>query len=345
MTWQEYQSAVGELYVQMEGIGIVKKSITLPDKITGQPRQIDVWLEIETKSHKIGILIDAKYRKDKVDVKDVEEILSLANAVGANKCVLVALSGWTEPAAVKAQAVGLDLRLFTLEQALDVIVPEKWIICPSCESDCIVMDCAGGIVVDGMWSLLTAGRCRECRVTQFYCWACGDRILLGLKKQARCDCGHIWKNTAKLMMVRVRGEKGWSEISRNVTLLDPDAADIHLRNGLEYKAKGVFSAAINEFTNAIKKMPILGIAYYYRAITYDEHNQIDKAIDDYTKSIELNSDYPMGYGSRGIAYYASGQIKEAISDLEHYLRLEPESPDRIVIENTIIQAKSRLNQQ
>lgn len=93
MNWQEYQDAVGELYLQMDGIGTVSKSITLPDKITGQPRQVDVWLEIDAKGHKVGILIDAKYRNCKVDVKDVEEVLALGNAVGANKCVLVALKG------------------------------------------------------------------------------------------------------------------------------------------------------------------------------------------------------------------------------------------------------------
>src|SRR5688572_3251296 len=120
MNWQEYQEAVGELYVQMEGVGNVFKNITRPDRDTGQARQIDVWLEINVKSHSLGILIDAKYRREKIDVKDVEEVLSLANAVGANKCVLIALSGWTKPAAVKALASGLDLRLLTLEQALDI---------------------------------------------------------------------------------------------------------------------------------------------------------------------------------------------------------------------------------
>lgn len=60
MTWQEYQEAVGELYKKAEGIGTVYKNITLPDKITGHPRQIDVWLELESKGHKLGILIDMR---------------------------------------------------------------------------------------------------------------------------------------------------------------------------------------------------------------------------------------------------------------------------------------------
>ncbi|OLP18736.1 hypothetical protein BST81_09145 [Leptolyngbya sp. 'hensonii'] len=125
MNWQEYQDAVGELYAQMDNIGNVRKNITLPDKITGQARQIDVWLEYELKGHTISILIDAKYRKEKLDVKDVEEVFALANAVGADKSVIVALSGWTEPAQIKAESIGMDLKLWTLDQALNATVPNK----------------------------------------------------------------------------------------------------------------------------------------------------------------------------------------------------------------------------
>lgn len=342
MKWQEYQEAVGELYVQMEGIGRVLKNITLPDKITGHPRQIDVWLEIETKSHKIGILVDAKYRKNKIDVKDVEEVLSLANAVGANKSVLVALKGWTEPAEIKAQVVGLDLRLLTLDQALDLIVPDKWIVCPQCENDCIVMDCAGGMVVDNMWSLLTAGRCRECQTARVYCWACGDRILLKLKEQMKCDCGHLWKNAAKSITVRMRGDKNWNEVSKDLPLLDPELADLHIRKGIEYRSNGDIAEAIEEFTRAIERMPIAVTPYYHRGITYDEHGHLEQAIEDYTKAIELYPEYVMAYGSRGIAYYASGRFQEAIYDLEYYLLLEPNSPGRIRIENAIQHARLKI---
>jgi len=38
----EYQHAV-ELYEQAEGLGKVSRNIMRPDKITGQPRQIDTW--------------------------------------------------------------------------------------------------------------------------------------------------------------------------------------------------------------------------------------------------------------------------------------------------------------
>lgn len=346
MNWQEYQDAVGELYLQMDGIGKVSKSITLPDKITNQPRQVDVWLEIEAKSHKIGVLIDAKYRKDKVDVKDIEEVLSLGTAVGASKCVLVALNGWTAPAQIKAHAVGLDLKLVTLNQALDLIVPNKWFVCPECESDCVVIDCQGSMVVGNMWSLLTAGRCRECLLAGVNCWACGDQMLIKLREQTKCDCGYLWKNVAKAIYVKTSSSKIWNEVSSDVPLLDPEFADFHIRDGLEHQANGDYDLAILEFTKAIEKMPIHATPYYHRAIVYDERNQIIEAIADYTTAIEYNPEYAMAYGSRGIAYYTVGKLKEAIADLEIYLVLNPSSSDYKAIENTIQHAKfTIINQQ
>ncbi len=334
MKWQEYQEAVGEFYTQIDSIGKVFKNITLPDRITGHARQIDVWIEIEAKSHKIGILIDAKYRKEKIDVKDVEEVASLADAVGAKHAVLVALKGWTEPAGIKAQAIGLDLRLLTLEQALDLMVPDKWIICPQCETDCIIAN-HYGMIVDNMWSLLTAGRCRECQTARIDCRACGDKMIINLNENIRCDCGHSWKNFPKSIKVRISGNKTWSEISSNVGSLDSESANIHIRNGIEYRENGNIIQAIEEFSKAIEKMPIAAIPYYHRAITYNQYGYLEEAIEDYTIAIALHPEYPMSYASRGLAYYTSGYLQEAISDLKHYLILEPNSSDRIVIENVI----------
>jgi hypothetical protein len=63
MEWQEYQEAVAILYEQAEGIGVVCRNVLLPDKVTGQMRQIDVLIELEANGHQISILVDAKFRK------------------------------------------------------------------------------------------------------------------------------------------------------------------------------------------------------------------------------------------------------------------------------------------
>jgi tetratricopeptide (TPR) repeat protein len=344
VNWQEYQEAVGELYIQMEGIGNVKKNITLPDKITGQPRQVDVWLEIETKNHKLGVLIDAKYRKHKIDVKDVEEVMSLANAVGANKSVLIASIGWTEPAKIKAETLGLDLRLFAIEEALELIVSDNWSICPACENDCIVLD-FGGMVVDDVWSLLTAGQCRECRSALILCWACGERMLLKAKERAKCSCSHVWKNKVSELLVKPRSSKQWSLIPLGQSEDYETFSDtkFYINEGINYRKQGKIKQAILYFNKAIDLSPNSAIAYYHRANILDETGELEQSIYDYTKSIEIDANLSMAYASRGIAYYATGKLQQALSDFEQYLSLSPDTPNRKLILNTIQYIKVELN--
>jgi hypothetical protein len=124
MQWQEYQEAAARLYDLVDGIGRVQRNVYLPDRVTGQRRQIDILVELETKGHAIRIVVDAKFRAARLDVKDVEEVMALAEAVGANKAAIVASNGWSRPAAIRAAFSGLDLRLLTLEDAAALIRSE-----------------------------------------------------------------------------------------------------------------------------------------------------------------------------------------------------------------------------
>jgi len=124
MQWQQYQEAVACLYDLVAGYGRVRRNVYLPDRVTGQRRQIDVLVELETKGHVIRIVVDAKFHAEPLDVKDVEEVIALADAVGANKAVIVASNGWSRPAAHRAAFSGLDLRLLTPEDARALIRSE-----------------------------------------------------------------------------------------------------------------------------------------------------------------------------------------------------------------------------
>ncbi len=198
MTWQEYQAAVAELYEQAEDIGEVQRDVRIPDKDTGQLRQIDVLLGVTAHGHTLNVVIDAKYRKEKLDVKDVEEVLALAQAVKACKAVIVAANGWTDPALRKADACSVDLIVLSTEKALDLIVVDKWEMCPSCRVDCIVLDQDGMTDLGGrriLWWL--AGQCRHCQCGFAWCQDCGERFHLVVDESHRCGCGHTWSVSAE----------------------------------------------------------------------------------------------------------------------------------------------------
>ena len=198
MTWQEYQEAVAVFYEQTDGFGDISRNVMVPDKITGQPRQIDVLIEINAKGHSLRMIVDAKFHASPIDVRDLESVLALADAVGANKSIVVAANGWTEPAKTKADHVGCSLELLSIEDALDLVVPDKWKMCPSCGVDCIVLDQEGAVTFEGgSWFWWLAGQCRGCNCARIHCQDCGKKAYIDLGQSTLCECGHLWASTDK----------------------------------------------------------------------------------------------------------------------------------------------------
>ncbi len=198
MTWQEYQEAVAVLYEQTDGFGDVSRNVMVPDKITGQARQIDVLIAINAKGHSLKMIVDAKFHASPIDVRDLESVLALADAVGANKAIVVAANGWTEPAKKKADHVGCSLELLSIEDALDLVVPDKWKMCPSCGVDCIILDQEGAVMFEGgslFWWL--AGQCRGCNCARIHCQDCGTKAFIDLGQSTICECRHRWASTDK----------------------------------------------------------------------------------------------------------------------------------------------------
>ncbi len=196
MTWQEYQEAVAALYEQLDGFGTVHRNVYLPDLVTGQRRQVDVMIEMTERGHSLRMLIDAKFHSTPLDVKDIEEVVALSKAVGAHKTIIVAANGFTSPAEAKARFSQCDLRTLSMEEALDILIPDKWKMCPFCKADCIVLDQVGMTQFnDGSISWWLAGQCRECKCGRVHCQDCGQKMYIEIGKSLVCECGHEWHAT------------------------------------------------------------------------------------------------------------------------------------------------------
>lgn len=209
MNWQEYQKAVAELYAQAEGIGIVRRDKTLPDRLTGQPRQIDCWIEAEVKGHELRILVDAKYHKNKIDTNHIDGVFALAQSVGVDKAIIVCPNGWTGPAEIKAKSLRMDLRLWTAEEAAGFMNPDFWMFCPVCNSGLIIMDKNGYTVSrNGIITWWLAGQCNECRGGIAWCQDCGEQLAAPYSKTQWCSCGHMWRFGKKGLSVYLKNKKG-----------------------------------------------------------------------------------------------------------------------------------------
>lgn len=197
MTWQEYQEAVALLYSQASELGSVHHNIKIKDKITGQLRQVDTWVEINYGDHVIKVLIDAKKYRENLDVRDIDSVVELAKAVGANKAIIVTSSGWSKPAEIKASFESCDLRILSIDEALELVVPDKWELCPKCEEDCILMDCSGFFEENGLVVWWIAGQCRECKTAKVHCQDCGRELYIDIEGNEVCNCPRVWGNTVE----------------------------------------------------------------------------------------------------------------------------------------------------
>lgn len=214
MTWQEYQLATSKFYEKFESFGKISHNILIPDRLTGQNRQVDVWGEVYVGGHIITMLIDAKFRKRKLDIKDVEEVESLGRAVRANKIAIVTSHGWTESAENYAHFSSIDLRILAPEEALDLILEDKWFMCYNCEDECVIMDSDGVIYQEdsGLFFIWYSGKCRSCRDIYFHCPACGDRKILEHNDKYKCHCNHTWKKNKEELLIKFEGFKAFQRI-------------------------------------------------------------------------------------------------------------------------------------
>lgn len=205
--WQKYEEAASKLFEQLNAGGELRRNVSLPDRDTGRARQVDLWWEVELAPEvRIRVLVDAKFRKRPIDVREVEAVCALGNAVGADKCVVVVANGWTEPAAEKARRSGIPLKMLTVPEAMEALDVDTWRACGLCREDAIVLDQVSPPVVnDGAVVWWLGGTCWNCGVHAVECQECGGTLLVEPDTEGECRCGHAWRVSGDRLWFQARG--------------------------------------------------------------------------------------------------------------------------------------------
>jgi tetratricopeptide (TPR) repeat protein len=89
--------------------------------------------------------------------------------------------------------------------------------------------------------------------------------------------------------------------------IEPDAADAYYNRGLAYAKLENYTAAIADYTSAIRIDPDYADAYNNRGNQYEKLENYTAAIADYTSAIRINPEYALAYKNRGIAKENAGQ--------------------------------------
>jgi hypothetical protein len=196
--WRIYERVVACFEVEAAEMDVsVTPNASLVGSISGVKRQIDILVDARWgEGTERRIIFDAKLRRRKVDVKDVESFEGMMRDVRASRGVLVCYSGYTK-AALKRAEENIDIRIISAEDALEhdhsAIDP-----CPNCEAEkrkqkgLIFWDGQMPLPFDPGWAIIFTGKCDGCRSFAFWCWDCGEKVVVPDAESYECGCGHTW---------------------------------------------------------------------------------------------------------------------------------------------------------
>lgn len=201
--WEAYERLVARLMAdQLPTEYCVTPNARIVGRITGRKRQVDVLIDLRHDSdNSRRLVVDAKRRRRKIDVTDVEAFCGLMEDVGATHGYLVCPHGHTKAAQRRAQTA-VPIRLLPLDRLGD-FDPSTW-------PQCLNSHCNGGRVFwDGYPEITMAlqklapvedgavtqmpfvhyvGKCDRCGRFHVKCVTCSQ--ILSVPEDDDDDCGH-----------------------------------------------------------------------------------------------------------------------------------------------------------
>jgi hypothetical protein len=116
--WQSYEREVHEELKTKYFRSTVCHNVKLRGLRSGALRQIDVLVEDTSSTGSVRTVVEAKYRRRPIDVKQVEAFLGLLQDVGAPQGVMISPVGYSKAALARATRddVDLDLDVLTLDE-------------------------------------------------------------------------------------------------------------------------------------------------------------------------------------------------------------------------------------
>lgn len=198
--WRIYERIAAAVQAEHSGLEMtVTANAKIKGCITGIGRQIDVLVDarwgddgVETR-----MIVDAKYYRAKLDVKDVESLEGMMKDCRAQRAILVCPNGASEAARRRAQdAITISLL------PPDDLDEFPWAQFDPCMGECTLSTSAKkGLVlwdgqlpvgVEGTWVIVWSGKCDLCHNFHVWCWDCGEKFALSDEDEHICDCGYHW---------------------------------------------------------------------------------------------------------------------------------------------------------
>lgn len=210
--WKKYEWLVSKLL--HDDFNSVKLKVQYDQRVRGKIsqglRQCDIL--ITNRQTEELILVDAKHRKNKVDIKVVEEFEGLCKDVGASLGLIISSKGFTKGA--KRRVKGMT-NIFPIEvdwqrayEALEGVFLPNYIpkVCPECGNDevninfpsLILWDTPFGKIRNGIIYQFWIGECLLCKRKYLYCDSCGEVSMIKGKNIICKNCKEKYGCVEKL---------------------------------------------------------------------------------------------------------------------------------------------------
>ena len=108
VAWLRYERAIFEELSTKFPEASVTHDVTLAGSRSGAGRQIDVLVEERLGDGLVRTAVDAKLRRRRIDVKEVEAYLGCLRDIGVERGIMVAASGYTRAATERARRDEVD---------------------------------------------------------------------------------------------------------------------------------------------------------------------------------------------------------------------------------------------
>lgn len=198
--WELYERLVARMVAdQLKTDLCVTPNAYIVGRITGVRRQIDVLIEARhDTNNRHRIVVDAKKKSRRIDVKEVESFRGLMEDVGATHGYLVSPAGCTKAAEKRAQEA-VSIRILPLNR-LENFDPSTWPRCQKtgCERGRVfwngypelttVLRSLHSSEVTHVRSVHYVGKCDRCGRFHVWCLTCND--VLAPPEDDDNDCGH-----------------------------------------------------------------------------------------------------------------------------------------------------------
>lgn len=198
LDWRLYERIAA--CFEIDGAGMdasVIPNASLVGAISGVKRQIDILVDARWENGvSRRIIFDAKLRRRKLDVKDVESFEGMMRDVRASRGVLVCPHGATKAAIRRAQK-NIDIRVMSIEDSMELdhaaVDP-----CPHCamnrqrQPGLVFWDGQFPLPLGAAWAIIFTGKCDVCRSFAFWCWDCGEKVVVPDTETYECGCERAW---------------------------------------------------------------------------------------------------------------------------------------------------------